>query len=58
MAGINLPAFADWANCPQFVKWDIQFRIRAFEFRLNKTEACLALAKGDLGKLFIMLIFN
>ncbi len=58
MAGVDLPVFADWANCPQFVEWDIRFMIRAFEFRLNKAEARLALANGDLGKLLIILIFD
>ncbi len=58
MAGADLPLFADWANSLQFVEWDIRFRIRAFEFRLNKADARLALAKGDLGKLFLILIFD
>ena len=58
MAGVDLPVFADWANCQQFVEWNIRFMIRAFEFQLNKAEARLALAKGDLGKLFIILIFD
>ena len=58
MAGVDLPVFADCANCPQFVEWDIRFRIQAFEFWLNKAEARLALAKRDLGKLFIILIFD
>jgi hypothetical protein len=58
MAGTDLPLFADWANSPQFVEWDIRIRIRVLEFWLNKAEARLALAKGDLGKLFIILIFD
>lgn len=42
-------SLSDAQVCPEVVDWDLMFRVRACEFRVNKAEARLALAMGNLG---------
>jgi len=45
----NSSSLTDEQICPDYVHWDLMFRVRACEFRVNKAEDHLGLALGDLG---------